>query len=140
MNLQKEFLLYPEAFELKQLGFNEPCFVYWVFNNVEITFSTTDNRSGWSMIGFTNSQMSKKAGLCTAPTYSQAFRFFREFREYDDWPIESWIQPYLSDEPRQHEAFYWRRGEKVSVGVFSTHDEAQLNLLRKLIEIVKTNQ
>jgi hypothetical protein len=62
---------------------------------------------------------------------------FRWFRKYPDWPIESWIQPYLSEQPRQYEGFYWRRGEKVSVGVFSTYDEAQLNLLHKLIEIVK---
>jgi hypothetical protein len=34
----------------------------------------------------------------------------------------------------------WTRGQIIQVGVFSTHDEAQLNLLRKLIEIVKTKQ
>jgi len=122
MSLEKEFVLYPEALELKELGFDEPCFGWFASDKSLVKEITT------------------KTDFILAPTFSQSFRFFREFREYDDWPIESWIQPYLSDEPRQYEAFYWRRGEKVSVGVFSTYDEAQLGLLRKLIEIVKTNQ
>lgn len=132
MNLQKEIIPHPEAFELKQLGFDEPCFG---------RFDGRGKNKGKVWYEMPNTgQDSIPVGDVLAPTYSQAFRFFREFREYEDWCIESWIQPYLSDKPRQHEAFYWRRGEKVSVGIFSTYDEAQLNLLRKLIEIVKTKQ
>lgn len=110
--MNKEFVPYVEALELKQLGFDKP-----------------------SVSGFSYPDSDNL--LTQAILYQQAYTFFRE---YQDWPIESWIQPYLSDKPRQYEAFYWRRGEKVSVGVFSTYDDAQLNLLRKLIEIVKTNQ
>lgn len=125
--MNKEFVLYTEALELKSLGFDEPCFGLFTRSNNELLVREMPNQGECELY----------FGGILAPTFSQAFRFFREFRDYDDWPIESWIQPYLSDEPRQHEAFYWRRGEKVSVGVFSTHDEAQLGLLRKLIEIVK---
>jgi len=128
--MNKEFVLYTEALELKELGFDEPCFGLFTRSNNELLVREMPNQGECELY----------FGGILAPTYSQAFRFFREFREYDDWCIESWIQPYLSDKPRQHEAFYWRRGEKVSVGVFSTYDEAQLNLLRKLIEIVKTKQ
>ena len=74
----KEFIPYEQALALKELGFDEPCFVYWVYDGVEITYSTSHNKSGWSIIGFKNSQMLKKAGLCTSPTFSQAFRWFRE--------------------------------------------------------------
>ena len=127
--MNKEFAPYQESLELKELGFDEPCFALWF----------TENKQLIQQI-FNDTRPYNKDMFILAPTFSQAFRWFKEFREYDDWCIESWIQPYLSDEPRQHEAFYWRRGEKVSVGVFSTYDEAQLGLLRKLIEIVKTKQ
>ena len=118
--LEKEFVPYPEALELKQLRFDEPSFGWWF----------TDEE----MLIIEKSKKSTSENIIQAPTFSQAFDFFRK---YPDWPIESWIQPYLSEQPRQYEGFYWRRGEKVSVGVFSTYDEAQLNLLHKLIEIVK---
>lgn len=130
----KEFVPYAEALELKQLGFDEPCFVYWVFNNVEITFSTTDNRSGWSMIGFTNSQMSKKAGLCTAPTYSQAFRWFR--KKYKLWgnigmqASDYYTLMVYETLPDCCWILYNNKG-------YETDEEAELACLRELISTVK---
>ena len=150
--MNKEFAPYTEALELKQLGFDKPCFAFWdAYNGGAHLFFERRVQYSWLISIFIKPppvfecsqgliEHEEGDNCILAPTYSQAFRWFREFREYDDWCIESWIQPYLSDEPRQHEAFYWRRGEKVSVGVFSTYDEAQLGLLRKLIEIVKTKQ
>ena len=73
--LENEFVTYEQALALKEIGFDEPCLVYWVFDGVEITFSTSHNKSGWSMIGFKNNQMNKKAGLCTAPLKSQVVRW-----------------------------------------------------------------
>ena len=131
--MNKEIAPYPESLELKELGFDEPCFGYWSNLGTQEPFLFTCELGTEKESCY----IRRKNYLCKGPTYSKTFRWFRE---YEDWPIESWIQPYLSDEPRQYEAFYWRRGEKVSVGVFSTYDEAQLGLLRKLIEIVKTKQ
>ena len=122
--LEKEFVPYPEALELKQLDFDEPCLAFWNFFTNEFNYNSQPST-------FTS------ADVVQLPTFSQAFRWFRK---HPDWPIDSWIQPHLSEQPKQYEGVYWRRGEKVSVGVFSTYDEAQLNLLRKLIEIVKTKQ
>ena len=73
--MKDEFVTYETALALKELGFNEPCLVYWVFDGKEITFSTSHNKSGWSMIGYKNSQMNKKAGLCIAPLKQQAILF-----------------------------------------------------------------
>lgn len=132
--MNKEFVPYAEAFELKSLGFDEPCFgCHEEIENrdykviLEVTKSIGIN----TLNGIRNYNQEDEV---SAPTYSQAFRWFREHQE---WPIDSWIQPHLSDQPKQYEGVYWRRGEKASVGVFSIYDEAELNLLRKLIEIVK---
>jgi len=51
----KDFILYPEALELKQLGFDEPCF------GVYATKDGYVRKSAYDEIG-------------DAPTYSQAFR------------------------------------------------------------------
>lgn len=124
--LEKEFVPYPEALALKSLDFDEPCFG---------RFDGRGKNKGKIWYEMPNTgQDSIPVGDVLSPTYSQAFRWFRE---HPEWPIDSWIEPHLSQNPKQYEGFYWRRGEKVSVGVFSTYDETQLNLLRKLIEIVK---
>ena len=139
--METEFITHEQALALKELGFDEPCFIYWVYDGVEITYSTSHNKSGWSIIGFKNSQMLKKAGLCTAPTFSQAFRWFREKHNL------------------QHEIYYLddliKNGYKVTETSTNTEltefqykhnyfelsgydfEEAELECLKKLIEIVK---
>ena len=137
--MNKEFVPYEIALALKELGFDEPCFVYWVFNNVEITFSTTDNRSGWSMNGFTNSQMIKKAGLCTAPIFSQVFRWFREkYNLFCEIQIDRTTDPKFFFDIYQYEHF--GNYKEIRIGewyLYRTYEEAELECLKKLIEIVK---
>lgn len=120
--MEKEFVPYEESYQLKTLGFAEPCFAYYgEINGGEIEL-------------FLKRNFDTEAKYLLAPTFSQAFRWFRD---YHHWPIDSWVQPYLSEQPKQYEGFYWTRGEKKSVGIFSTHKEAELNCLRTLIKIVK---
>jgi len=65
--MNKEFIPYEQALELKELGFDEPCFGYHLDNKIQFF---ADVRSC-----NTNSEFKFYP---TAPTYSQAFRFFRE--------------------------------------------------------------
>lgn len=65
--MDKEFIPYEQALELKGLGFDEPCFGYHLDNKFQFF---ADVRSC-----NTNSEFKFYP---TAPTYSQAFRFFRE--------------------------------------------------------------
>jgi hypothetical protein len=129
--MEKEFVPYEQALALKELGFDEPCFVYWVYNGVEITFSTSHNKSGWSMIGFKNNQMDKKAGLCTAPTFSQAFKWFREKYE-----LYSFV--FRFDEGFGYETY--KEGVTQTNDSFDTYEEAELECLKKLIQITKQKQ
>jgi len=125
MTSMKDFIPYEQSLELKELGFDEPCFG-WYSNMDGNVF-----RQGYceTYLGIEN--------CAKAPLYQQAFRWFRE---NCDWPIETWIQPYLSINPRTYEGLYWRRGETESVGIYDTYEEAELACLIKLIEIVKTKQ
>jgi hypothetical protein len=125
MTTMKDFIPHEQSLELKKIGFDEPCFG-WYSNMDGNVF-----RQGYceTYLGIEN--------CAKAPLYQQAFKWFRE---NCDWPIETWIQPYLSINPRTYEGLYWRRGETESVGIYDTYEEAELACLIKLIEIVKTKQ
>jgi hypothetical protein len=80
----KDFVPYTEALELKKLGFDEPCLAkYTVIPEDKINWFTipeqgiTDKTSFGSSKNY-NSKFFEEEGIISAPTFSQAFRFFRE--------------------------------------------------------------
>ena len=120
--MEKEFVPYELALELKELGFDEPCF------------------GSIDQIGYIYIKGSKSSprgsmmyNIIDCPTYSQAFRFFREkymlsgeiyiFKNiwnFDIEDINNSIQLYTSD-----------------ITSYSTYEEAEVECLKKLIEIAK---
>ena len=66
--MEKEFVPYELAVKLKELGFNEPCFVYYRTSN--------ENKPTYPNHGVTQNSLCSNG--ITAPTFSQAFRWFRE--------------------------------------------------------------
>jgi hypothetical protein len=123
---QKEFIPYQEALELNQLGFDKPCFGYWKLPTWLIEEKTRTD-------GYTHADQ-----LCSAPTYSQAFRFFR--KKYDLFgcidlqactPSHWFIR---IDKIEINDYLYHSEDENVK---YNTYEEAELACVRKLIEIVK---
>lgn len=120
--MNKEFTLYPEAFELKQLGFDELTFGWYDGEYKDIiNYDRTRNSCGWL-----------NDNSCSVPTYSQAFRFFREkhglhseIRYVDDVLTYSYLITKIKTNTELEEKFRF------------TYEEAELACLRKLIEIVK---
>ena len=70
--MKKDFIPYEQALALKELGFDEPCFGGY--------YSNQDNVNLWFFKEAKNSDRDERVreGFATAPTYSQAFRWFRE--------------------------------------------------------------
>jgi hypothetical protein len=69
--MNKEFIPYEQALELKELGFDEECFR--LFNkdgNMEPVLSIDTNKNSDRIVLFSE--------RTTAPLYQQAFRWFRE--------------------------------------------------------------
>jgi hypothetical protein len=132
--MNKEFIPYKQALELKELGFDEHCFGAY---NMQKEFDYCNHDEGWDNASL---EILREGTTSTvdvlAPLYQQAFRWFREKH---DWPIEAWIQPYLSQDHRRYDATLWTRGEFIELGIFDTYEEAELACLKKLIEIAKTN-
>lgn len=131
--MKNEFVSYEIALALKELGFDEPCFAnYTVILEDGIDWFTipeqgiTDKTSFGSSKNY-NSKSFEEEGTISAPTFSQAFRWFRE--KYDlNYVIvkaESW--------------FYTINGCNTQEG-FNTYEEAELACLKKLIEIVKNEK
>lgn len=118
--IEKEFIPYEQALALKELGFDEPCFGYfnktWSKENELLFPQYVGELENWN-----NTQH-----LCSAPTFSQAFRWFREKYDliYVIVKVESW--------------FFTINGCNTQEG-FNTYEEAELACLRKLIELIKRN-
>ena len=125
--MKNEFIPYEQALELKELGFDEECFGYYDIDN------------GYT-IGYAFCYSNVKSQLengCSAPLYQQAFRWFRENQEYhidlfvDDDKTFGFCITYFT-----HTA----RVDKPIQRQFNTYEEAELECLKKLIEIVNTKE
>jgi len=129
--MEKEFATYEQASALKELGFDESCFAYYENNNLTVTFPSKSS-NGWKWVG--NSIIPAKNII--APTYSQAFRWFRQ--KYD---LQCWIHDggyvgkcCIKITGYNHDKFYFSSSEPME------YEEAELACLNKLIEIVKQKQ
>jgi len=121
--MEKEFVSYEMALALKELGFDEPCIAFYL--EKVLTFHTHGIDPHFIFKKNSNLWYSS-----SAPTYSQAFRFFRE-----KYKLPSWV--YTSD----NEKFYYGilRDTRFLIDgnkPYETYEEAELACLIKLIEVV----
>ena len=112
----KDFTLHPEALELKQLGFDEPCLGWFASDRTLVK------------------EVTEKTDFTLAPTYSQAFRWFRE-----KYGLYNYVTTYDSTD------FEWYIYDKDQNDweddtTQNTYEEAELACLQHLIKIVKEQQ
>jgi hypothetical protein len=129
--MTKEFVLYKQALALKELGFDEPCIMTYLNGELDK-----------ELFLFNHSIRSHPTQeFISAPLYQQAFRWFRENYELDS-------EIYMNHE--YGVKFYTYLVLKLEKSVVShksgytvkqnTYEEAELECLKKLIEIVKNKQ
>jgi hypothetical protein len=127
--MKKDFVEYPEALALKELGFDEPCFAYYRDNR--ISGVNRWNRKDWEFHVISNKDITSTTNeIVLVPTYSQCFRWFRE--KYD---LYINVTRY-NDEDEDKFLYYIDSGDVEEE--FNTYEEAELACLNQLIEIVKT--
>ena len=110
----KDFVPYQEALELKQLGFDEPCFGWFASDRTLVK------------------EVTEKSDFTLAPTYSQAFRWFREKHN-----LKSCIMFRTSMEDNKEYYDWLIKGQEVVYRHFNTYEEAELACLKKLIDLTK---
>jgi hypothetical protein len=134
--MEKEFIPYEQALALKELGFNEPCILLYRGLDAQPVC-----QMGYGFKTEKNSDYNDETNYwLTVPTFSQAFRWFREKHKlyhtinmFGDWdkPQYSYL---VSGRTMNNPAHMWHFEDKDS------HEEAELACLIKLIEIVKNNE
>ena len=135
-SLDKEFVPYEESLELKELGFDEPCFGFYFINGNKFDFQFAKLPNNHD---FKDSPLKEVA----RPTFSQAFRWFRDNHSYshsitEHEIIEGQIDFLYIDENEEFQNVEWlARVHPSFIKAFKSYEEAELACLRKLIEIVK---
>ena len=127
--MEKEFVPYELAVKLKTLGFDEPCFGIYLMK--EFRYSSPP---------MTLENTTKGIELL-APTFSQAFRWFREKHGICSWIerlyTENSVAYYKTNQEYKKDASSKMHNLIISLKEYNTYEEAELECLKKLIEIVK---
>jgi hypothetical protein len=125
--MKKEFVPYELAVKLKELGFNEPCFGYYLEDGTRVPASYSEKGTVYP------SNTDLLPDWSAAPTYSQAFKWFREKHGL-----------YSNIFPTAHGIFVWcvrwyvdELEKEILYKSSKDYEEAELACLQKLIEIVK---
>ena len=122
--MEKEFVPYELAIGMKALGYTEPYFGWYDQSKLKKEYHPLKN---------SGSQEYMRIEDCTAPTFSQAFRWFRE---------KGYRYTISFDSFMKNGMFYfeiWENGKCWFETDFdyNTYEEAELACLTKLIEIVE---
>ena len=129
--MEKEFVIYSLALRMKKLGYNGSCFAFYQVENFEEKPCGVDDRDEYIRTGFATCKNSEiPEHFTSAPTYSQAFRWFREKHGY--WS-------YIKEATKGTCRFYIEKFDEkfFNSDIIDSYEEAELACLEKLIKIVK---
>jgi hypothetical protein len=131
---ETELVPYEQSLALKELGFDKLCFTYFLNSFLQPAFIARDYSYFNEMSEINPNMLNYEYVL--APTFSQAFKFFRE-----TYNLHSCVAPVYEDETKKVILYwFWIQGfddfdsENID---YKTPEEAELACLNKLIEIVK---
>jgi hypothetical protein len=116
--MNKEFVPYEESLALKELGFDEECLKYWNDfgkTSTYMRFQLLNDIDDWCQ------------DYIKAPLYSQAFRWFRE--KYN-------LLYNINETYEKSSKYIYSIGYGWS-DALESYEEAELECLKKLIQIVK---
>jgi hypothetical protein len=130
-NMNKEFIPYEQALELKELGFDEECLGYYhttlSSSDVDLIIGKTPNR-------FYHLIRIPEHFDTLAPLYQQAFRWFREKHQCESSIIAMFL-PY--EHYKEYQFIITYTESEIVETNFNSYEEAELTCLKKLIEVVK---
>jgi hypothetical protein len=123
--MNKEFVPYEQALELKELDYDKPCFGWYHDNILEFDFKIRANE-----IIKHHELLGRFKGSILAPTFSQAFRWFREKHNlFGQVNIHTYFIYDISNDEFKSAKQYDKSTKN--------YEEAEQACLEKLIELVK---
>lgn len=140
--MKKDFVPYKIALALKELGFDEPSFGRFYIKPKCKVFSV-DEKGRHYQIKNTPKKLYTVGGYfvlnddnaITAPTFSQALKFFRDKYNIDAKIKKDMAGVYYGKKRDNEFPFEYN----VITGGFDTFEEAEKELIEKLIELYKKN-
>ena len=130
--MEKEFVPYDKALRMKALGFDEPCFGKYL-SSIQSDWKEFELilEMGMNEEFEDNRNIYLLEEACSAPTFSQAFRWFRKKYGYHSYMSEALKNCYIFIIEK------WDDKRFVSPLIYSYDEEAELACLDKLLEIVE---
>ena len=141
--MNKEFVPYELAVKLKELGFDGTCFG-WYENNELVTLLDCvypEERLEFIKVG----EISKRI---LTPTFSQCFKWFREkYQIFPEVLTDCTTEPkfvytyntfYGNPKDLTEQEWGWENNIGQYSDIYRTYEEAELECLKKLIEIVES--
>lgn len=126
--LELEYVKYDEAKALKELGFEDPCL--FAFDRIQMRCSNllTDEQK------FNGVNYNSSGNYTSQPSYSQAFRFFRQKHD-----IDIHIYEYFGEQGFDFDTYSDSPEGETDRGnmPYDSYEEAELACLRALINDVK---
>jgi hypothetical protein len=130
--MEKEFISYEQALELKELGFDEEClFAYYGKSDLS-NFKESD----YVLCGDRHNS-SLKDGRVSAPLYQQVFKWFREKYELRISNYRCSIKKEGGIVIGDGFRIFKYGKDTISTIEKETYEKAELECLKKLIEVVK---
>lgn len=134
--MELDFVPVEESLELKDMGYDEQSFGYYVdgiLKGVDLGWEGVSNKPPFHQLGgfhmIRNSHVNNpNKVVCCAPMYSQVFNWFREKYELDSAVLKD---RFVIE--TEHNLPKWFYG-------FKSFNEAQLGCLKQLIYKVKNNK
>jgi hypothetical protein len=134
MKIENEFIPYEQALTLKELGFDEECFgIYTVTNKKLFIVAPSKNES---------------FGYLNTPTFSQCFKWFREkYQIFPEVLTDCTTEPkfvytyntfYGNPKDLTEQEWGWENNIGQYSDIYRTYEDAELECLKKIIEIVKS--
>jgi hypothetical protein len=131
--MEKEFIPYTEALELKELGFDEICPTKYGMTSLKLY-------KDWKPYKNSDDIYEGKFycnDLCAAPLYSQAFRWFRE--KYNMVGQVNVCTYFIYDMSNNDGFHTTLKMIKQYDRLCNNYEESEFECLKKLIEIIQTN-
>lgn len=117
--MENYFVPYVLALKMKALGFDEPC-LYSYYQDGTVGSQAT-------LLNYNDSDT-----LCSRPTFSQAFKWFR---------VKGFLISLSSHEKDIHDFYFkWSPNKSILSDTYDTYEEAELACLERLIEIIEEHE
>ena len=133
------FVPYEQALHLKELGFNEGCFGYYVLTETRDYKNGLEIRNEIELNTLNGYRVNDDESQTTAPLYQQAFRWFREKHGlYHFIGLDVMNMSSLDDINKFafKTAIFNSKMDGYDAGNYKSFEEAELACIKKLIQIV----